>query len=144
MALSFCIGIALLILSVGVQSLVTVALIALLRKAERTGWYEGPFIRIAVMLQAIAALLAASFLLQTALWAAVFLALGEFNDFATAYYHSAVNYATLGYGDIVMSESRRLLGPLQAINGLLMGGFSASVLFSAGSRIFEKRKLLRK
>ena len=41
--------------------------------------------------------------LQIMAWAIVFMQLGEFTDFATATYHSAVNFATLGYGDIVMS-----------------------------------------
>jgi hypothetical protein len=39
-------------------------------------------------------------LAQVAMWAMVFISTGEF---AVAFYHSAVNYTTLGYGDIVMS-----------------------------------------
>jgi hypothetical protein len=68
---------------------------------------------------------------QIGIWAQLFLALGEFEDFATAAYHSAVNFATLGYGDIVMSEGRRILGPMQSINGVLMIGVSTAVLMSA-------------
>ena len=45
-----------------------------------------------------------------------------------AVYHSAVNFASLGYGDIVMSKYRKLLGPLEAINGVLMLGMSAAAL----------------
>jgi Ion channel len=30
---------------------------------------------------------------------------GEFPSFGSAYYHSAVNYTTLGYGDVIMSPS---------------------------------------
>jgi len=60
----------------------------------------------------------------------VFMNLGEFTDFATAFYHSTVNFATLGYGDLVMSEKRRLLGALEAVNGVLMIGLSTSVLFA--------------
>lgn len=67
---------------------------------------------------------------QVALWALLFRALGEFPDFATAFYHSAVNLGTLGYGDIVMSPRYRLLGPLEAINGVLMIGISTAVLFA--------------
>jgi hypothetical protein len=37
-------------------------------------------------------------LIEIALWAALFVICGEFKDFAFAYYHSAVNYSTLGYG----------------------------------------------
>lgn len=70
-------------------------------------------------------------LVQGAIWAAIFLMLGEFSDFQTAYYHSLVNFATLGYGDMVMSERWRLLGPLQAINGVIMIGFSTAALGAA-------------
>ncbi|EYS94158.1 transporter [Cupriavidus sp. SK-4] len=68
---------------------------------------------------------------QMAIWAVLFMLLGEFGDFATALYHSGVNFATLGYGDIVMSEARRLLGPLEAANGILMFGVSTSVMTAA-------------
>jgi hypothetical protein len=68
---------------------------------------------------------------QMVIWAILFLLLGEFDDFATALYHSGVNFATLGYGDIVMSERWRLLGPLEAANGILMFGVSTSVMTAA-------------
>ena len=68
---------------------------------------------------------------QMIIWALMFLLLGEFNDFSTALYHSGVNYATLGYGDIVMSERWRLLGPLEAANGILMFGVSTAVMTAA-------------
>ncbi|WP_042884277.1 ion channel [Cupriavidus necator] len=68
---------------------------------------------------------------QMAIWAVLFMLLGEFRDYATALYHSGVNFATLGYGDIVMSADRRLLGPLEAANGILMFGVSTSVMTAA-------------
>jgi hypothetical protein len=68
---------------------------------------------------------------QVAVWAMLFRVLGEFQTFPEAYYHSAVNFATLGYGDIVMSDKRRLLGPLEAINGVLMIGVSTAALMAA-------------
>ena len=69
----------------------------------------------AVLGAALLALLATS-MVQIALWAAAFVWCGEFADFETAFYHSAVNFTTLGYGDIVMSRQWRLLGPLEAVN----------------------------
>ena len=83
------------------------------------------------MLSAVMALLMIGNFLQIAVWAGLFVFLGEFTDFATACYHSAVNFATLGYGDIVMSEERRILGPMQSINGVLMVGVSTAVVMSA-------------
>lgn len=67
---------------------------------------------------------------QVAVWALLFQVLGEFQQFSEAYYHSAVNFATLGYGDLVMSEQHKLLGPLEAINGVLMIGVSTAALMS--------------
>ena len=69
--------------------------------------------------------------LQIALWAGLFMYLGEFAHFNTAAYYSAVNFSTLGYGDIVMSEQYRVLGPMQAVNGGLMIGVSTAVVMSA-------------
>ena len=37
------------------------------------------------------------------------MAAGQFETFTVAFYHSAVNYTTLGYGDMVMSKDWRLL-----------------------------------
>lgn len=68
---------------------------------------------------------------QMIIWAALFMLLGEFEEVATALYYSAVNFATLGYGDIVMTERWRLLGPLEAANGILMFGVSTAVMTAA-------------
>ncbi|WP_457675520.1 potassium channel family protein [Thiolapillus sp.] len=70
-------------------------------------------------------------LIQIAIWGILFLYLGEFSNFSEAFYHSAVNFATLGYGDLVMSGKHRLLGPLESVNGILMIGLSTSALMSA-------------
>jgi len=60
-------------------------------------------------------LLVAGNLGQIAIWAGLFVHLEEFDRFADAFYHSAVNFATLGYGDVVMSPRHRLLGPLESV-----------------------------
>ena len=40
-----------------------------------------------------------------------------------------VNYTTLGYGDVTPVAHWRLLGPLTAMNGVLMFGWSTAVIF---------------
>jgi hypothetical protein len=69
-------------------------------------------------------------LVQTALWGALFVYLGEFDDLYQAIYHSAVNFTSLGYGDVVMSAQWKLLGPFEAMNGVLMLGMSAAALMA--------------
>lgn len=78
--------------------------------------------------------------LQIATWAGVFLLLGEFADFPGALYHSAVNFSTLGYGDIVMSERWRLLGALEAANGILMFGVSTAMMTAAMTDLIRQAR----
>jgi hypothetical protein len=77
------------------------------------------------------------------IWAALFMLLGEFSDLGAALYFSAVNFATLGYGDIVMTNRWRLLGPLEAATGILMFGVSTAVMTAAVMDVlkFDSAKL---
>ena len=79
------------------------------------------------LLVAMVAMMLGTFV-QVGLWGVLFVVLGEFTELYDAVYHSAVNFASLGYGDIVMSKQWKLLGPLEAINGVLMLGMSAAAL----------------
>ena len=67
-------------------------------------------------------------LLQIALWGWLFFWLGEFEELYPAIYHSAVNFTSLGYGDVVMKQEWKLLGPLEAANGVLMMSMTAAAL----------------
>jgi hypothetical protein len=109
------------------QALLLVAAIRFYRR--RDAWLNSPsfWTRIAV-LSGVMVLLVVGNLAQVALWAVVFLLLDEFPRFSDAFYHSAVNFATLGYGDIVMSARHKLLGPLEGMNGALMIGLSTAAL----------------
>jgi len=44
-------------------------------------------------------------------------------------YFAFVNYTTLGYGDVTPVERWRLLGPITAMNGVLLFGWSTAVIF---------------
>lgn len=81
--------------------------------------------------------------IQVAIWAVLFRRLGEFTDFQTAFYHSMVNFASLGYGDIVMSEKWRLLGAIEASTGVLMFGLSAGTMLTVMNRILSQSPHLK-
>ena len=78
-------------------------------------------------------------LVEIGLWAALFVLCKEIQEFGTAYYHSAVNYTTLGYGDLLLTPAWRLLGPLEATNGALMFGVSAAMVFAVVQRLVLAR-----
>jgi voltage-gated potassium channel len=61
-----------------------------------------------------------------------------FPQWESAFYFSTSSYATVGYGDIVLPQSWRTLGPMESIIGVLMCGLSASFLFAIVTRLFER------
>jgi len=44
-------------------------------------------------------------------------------------YFAFVNYTTLGYGDVIPVQRWQLLGPITAMNGVLLFGWSTAVIF---------------
>jgi hypothetical protein len=102
--------------------------------------YAGPtFWHNLAVIMGVGLILLTALLGQVAVWAGAFLLCGALPDYATAFYHSAVNFTTLGYGDIVLPAGWRLLGPLEAANGVLQFGLSASAMFAVTSRLLELR-----
>lgn len=96
-----------------------------------------------ILLAVIMLLVTIGSLLQVTIWAILFLALGEFERWEPALYYSAVNFSTLGYGDIVMSERWRLLGPLESFNGILMFGVSTALMTAAVNYVLRQNAALR-
>lgn len=121
-----------IIIGTAVMTLCLLLQIALLARAlmyytrRQNRLEEATFLGVLAVMNGVMLLLVFGNLGQVAIWALLFQMLGEFDSYRTAFYHSAVNFATLGYGDIVMSEKYKLLGPLQALNGVLMVGVSTA------------------
>ena len=59
---------------------------------------------------------------------------GELQSFESAFYFSAVTFTTLGYGDITLGSDWRILSGLQAINGILLIGWTTAFLFAVLQR----------
>jgi voltage-gated potassium channel Kch len=91
-----------------------------------------------ILINGVMLLLVIGNLGQIAIWALLFKELGEFEQFSNAFYHSAVNFGSLGYGDIVMSDEHKLLGALEAINGVLMIGISTAALMTTFQGVTKK------
>ncbi|WP_035054685.1 potassium channel family protein [Andreprevotia chitinilytica] len=96
---------------------------------EHHGIHTHSFVSRMLLMYVVLLMLLLATLVQVANWAAIYQGLDEFEDFTTAFYFSAVSFATLGYGDLVLSKPWRLLGPIEAINGSLMLGLFASALY---------------
>jgi hypothetical protein len=72
--------------------------------------------------------------------AAVYLAIGAISDLETALYFSTVTFTTLGYGDLTLDASWRLLSALQAANGTIMFGWTTAIVMAAIQRMVVRRE----
>jgi hypothetical protein len=68
---------------------------------------------------------------------------GAFNtlqvpSFSTLLYFSAETYTSLGYGDVVPHGALRLLAGAEALTGLLMIGWSSSLVFVSMERFWDR------
>ena len=57
---------------------------------------------------------------------------------STSFYFSAETYTSLGYGDVVPIGDLRLLAGVEALNGLLLIGWSASYTYIAMERFWRE------
>jgi voltage-gated potassium channel Kch len=134
------IGTVLMVINLGIQVLAVAFLVRYFTLRIDSGQMVPTFFNDSKTLSIVMAVLIVGHAFMFATWAGLFVWLGEFEDFATAFYHSTVNFTSLGYGDIVMSEERRLLGALEAANGVLMFGLSAGAILSVMNGLFSRRK----
>ena len=79
-------------------------------------------------------------ILEVTVWAVAYLTipnLDQLKSVEEAVYFSMVTYASLGYGDVVITGSWRLLSAIQAVTGLLIFGWSTALLFAVVQRLWE-------
>lgn len=79
--------------------------------------------------------------IEVVLWALAYLLLlpgDQLDTFEEATYFSVVTYTTLGYGDITLLEHDwRLLSGVEALNGILLAGWSTALLFMIVQRSWK-------
>lgn len=83
--------------------------------------------RVTLMVGAVAVLMAAH-ALEVVVWAATYVVVGAVPAGANDAYLAFVNYTTLGYGDVVPVAEWQLLGPITAMNGILLFGWSTAAI----------------
>ena len=92
--------------------------------------------RTAVLLMQVMILIMCLHLLEILLWA-WFYRWHCFPSWETSFYFSATSYSTVGYGDVILPQEWRTLGPVESVSGVLMCGLSVSLLFAIMTRIVE-------
>ena len=71
------------------------------------------------------------------IWAYAFFyySTGALRNFETALYFSTVSFASLGYGDIVLSPQWRLVSAIEAANGVILFAWSTAFFLSVMARL---------
>ena len=88
-----------------------------------------PSFRSVFVMMAAVSILMAAHVVEIAMWAVSYAVLHAVQDRTQSFYFAFVNYTTLGYGDILPVPRWRLLGPMTAMNGILLFGWSTAVIY---------------
>jgi disulfide bond formation protein DsbB len=86
-------------------------------------------LRLIVVMVATVSVLMAAHVSEVMVWALAYAIVDAAPPGADLLYFAFVNYTTLGYGDVTPVERWRLLGPMTAMNGVLLFGWSTAVIF---------------
>lgn len=85
--------------------------------------------------------------LQIVLWALAYLFLlppTVLSTFEEATYFSFITFTTLGYGDITLSGEWRIMSGIEALNGIMLAGWSTAMLFAVVQRMWQDMSRARK
>ena len=78
-------------------------------------------------------------IIEAVIWAISYLALDAIQTVEEALYFSIVTFTTLGFGDIILNESWRLLASLEAANGIIIFGWSTAIVMAAVQKLYFNR-----
>ena len=128
MALQFLVGTIVSVINIMIHALVTVGAVGIARMVglPQSAW---PRLQLMVVMVVTATVLMVAHTLEVVVWALAYAIVGAAPAGSDLLYFAFVNYTTLGYGDITPVEAWRLKGPMTAMNGILMFGWSTAVLF---------------
>jgi hypothetical protein len=80
------------------------------------------------MIVSTGTLLVAGHFLEVLIWAITYDLVGAAPPNADLIYYAFGNYTTLGYGDVRPVDGWRLLGPMTALNGIMLIGWSTALI----------------
>ena len=87
------------------------------------------FVRVTSLMLVTLVVLMATHVIEISIWAGYYAWAGIHTLKAGPFEFAFENYTALGYGDAVAEEGNRLIGPITALNGLLLIGWSVAIIF---------------
>jgi hypothetical protein len=130
-------GSAISLVDISVHALAMTSVIAVAR-ATAARRLSFPVLRLIAVMIATVAVLMAAHLCEIGIWSAAYALVDAVPDGSDHFYFAFVNFTTLGYGDIVPVPRWRLLGPMTAMDGVLLFGWSTAVIFAVLLQALER------
>lgn len=121
-------GVAVSFCNIAIHAFLMAGVIAAARGAVSIRTRHQSLRLIAVMTAVVSFLMTAHFV-EVFIWAAAYAIAGAAPEGTDLIYFAFVNYTTLGYGDVTPVARWHLLGPMTAMNGVLLFGWSTAVIF---------------
>jgi hypothetical protein len=128
MVLQFLVGCLVSVINIMIHALLTVGAVGIARAAVLRHSAR-PRLDLMVVMVGTAVALMVAHTLEVFVWALAYAIIGVASAGSDLLYFAFVNYTTLGYGDITPVQVWQLVGPMTAMNGILMFGWSTAVLF---------------
>jgi hypothetical protein len=123
------VGFAVSLTNIAIHAVMMAVLVWTAHRASQATRMARPQLRLIVLMWATVTVLMYAHLSEVLVWGAVYELLEAVPRGADSFYFAFVNYTTLGYGDIIPATRWRLLGPLTAMNGVLLFGWSTAVMY---------------
>jgi hypothetical protein len=124
----FLVGMAVSVCNIAIHAMVMVAVIQVARAASERATSRQS-LRLTAVMSATALVLMVAHLAEVLVWSVAYSLIRIAPPGTDLVYFAFVNYTTLGYGDVTPLERWRLLGPITAMNGVLLFGWSTAVIF---------------
>ena len=128
MLVQILVGASVSALNIVIHALLTVSTIGAVRSLASRDTLH-PWLRLMAIMIATVLVLMAAHTLEVFVWSVAYAITNAAPENADLTYFAFVNYTTLGYGDITPVARWRLLGPMTAMNGVLLFGWSTAVIF---------------
>jgi hypothetical protein len=123
-------GLGISFLNFGIHAVMTALIVVTTRRTEERTHHLGIFVRLTALLTVSVTFLMFAHVAEIGVWAALLDVLDVKISNIGVFEFAFENYTALGYGDALPKDVRyRLLGPIMALNGLLLIGWSVAVIF---------------
>ncbi len=117
------------LINFGIHALVTGVIVVATHHISAATDELHVFARVPALLLVTLVVLMMTHVVEIGVWATYYAWHGVETDKASAFEFAFENFTALGYGDEVPGQGHRLIGPITALNGLLLIGWSVAIIF---------------